>query len=243
MLHCPWPHPPPRPSQENNVEVGKLWEFRGGRCNKYFHNSTVYTGGKRHTNVTLQGSGRRREMQHGSVGFRPPCGQKCNVPRCNCSVGLLPHCHAAFSGGWPAGREMQHGSVGFGPPCGHKCSVPRCNCSVWFLPHCHAAFLGGRGGHKPGFQISYFSDSDLFLGFWPFGLVKGAFGTKRDPKRAKRKIGLELWSCGIICYIALGPKSPRDPPKKQNWKLKSSEDSGGGNVTNNSTIQQFHSSH
>ena len=99
LLHCPWPHPPPRPSQENNVEVGKLWEFRGGHCNKYFHNSTVYTGGKRHTNVTLQGSGRRREMQHGSVGFRPPCGQKRSVPRCNCSVGFLPHCHAAFLGG------------------------------------------------------------------------------------------------------------------------------------------------
>ena len=118
---------------------------------------------------------------------------------------------------------MQHGSVGFRPPCGQKCNVPRCNCSVGFLPHCHAAFLGGRGGHKPGCQISYFSDSDLFLGFWPFGLVKGAFGTKRDPKRAKRKIGMELWNCGIICYIALGPKSPRDPPKKQNWKPKSSE--------------------
>ena len=169
LLHCPWPHPPPRPSQENNVEVGKLWEFRGGRCNKYFHNSTVYTGGKRHTNVTLQGSGRRREMQHGSVGFRPPCGQKCNVPRCNCSVG--------------------------------------------FLPHCHAAFLGGRGGHKPGFQISYFSDSDLFLGFWPFGLVKGAFGTKRDPKRAKRKIGMELWNCGIICHCPW-PQIPPRPSKE-----------------------------
>jgi hypothetical protein len=34
LLHCPWPHPPPRPSQENNLEVGKLWEFRGGHCNK-----------------------------------------------------------------------------------------------------------------------------------------------------------------------------------------------------------------
>ena len=151
---------------------------------------------------------------------------QCATLQLQCGVfATLPCC---ISGGWPAGREMQHGSVGFGPPCGHKCSVPRCNCSVGFLPHCHAAFLGGGGGHKLGFQISYFSDSDLFLGFGPFGLVKGAFGMKSDPERAKRKIGMELWNCGIMCYIALGPKFPRDPPKKQNWKLKSSEDSGGG---------------
>ena len=225
---------------------GSSGNFEGGTVT---NNSTIPQFHSLHWGETPQtrnfaGVGEKTRNAAWQCGFPATlrAEMQCATLQLQCGVfATLPCC---ISGGWPAGREMQHGSVGFGPPCGHKCSVPRCNCSVGFLPHCHAAFLGGRGGHKPGFQISYFSDSDLFLGFWPFGLVKGAFGTKRDPKRAKRKIGMELWNCGIICYIALGPKSPRDPPKKQNWKPKSSEDSGGGgNVTNNSTIQQFHSLH
>ena len=166
LLHCPWPHPPPRPSQENNVEVGKLWEFRGGRCNKYFHNSTVYTGGKRHTNVTLQGSGRRREMQHGSVGFRPPCGQKCNVPRCNCSVGFLPHCHAAFLGAGPRDEKCSMAVWGLGHPAGIN-AVCHAAIAVWGF--CHTAMLhfwGGVGGTSLDFR---FHISRILTSFWDLG--------------------------------------------------------------------------